>query len=95
MRCVNRAAPALPMRDRRLLVAVISVLTAALGVAVILLSLLALRHPAGSTGEIGTPTGFTSLLINLIWLGALLAVVGFGIALTLVRAQLRPQHARR
>lgn len=92
---MDRAPTVQPMSDRRLLIAVIGVLTAALGLATILLSLLALRHPVGASGDLGTLTDFTPLLINLIWFGVLLVVVGFGTAAGLVRAQLRPEHARR
>lgn len=95
MRCVDRSPTVLPMSERRLFVAVIGVLAAALGVAMMLLSLLALRHPVASTGEIGTATDFTPLLIDLIWLGGLVVVVGFGTAALLVRSQLRSGRARR
>ena len=95
MRCVDRTPTVLPMSDRRLLLAVSGVLVAASGVAMILLSLLALRHPVASTGEIRTPTDLTVLLIDLIRLGGLLAVAGLGTAAALVRAQLHPGQPQR
>jgi hypothetical protein len=77
------------MSDRRFLVAVIGTLTAALGAAIVLLALLGLRHPVGSSGDLGTPTDLGFLLTNLIWFGVLLIVTGAGTAITLVRAQQR------
>jgi hypothetical protein len=92
VRWVDSPPTVLPMSDRRLLLAVSGVLVGALGVAIILLSLLALRHPVGSTGEIGTPTDLSVVLIDLVRLGGLLAVAGFGTAAALVRAQLHPRR---
>lgn len=83
------------MCDPQLLFPVTDILTAGLGVALMLLPLLALRPPVRSSGETVTPTDFTTQLINLIGLGALLTVVSFRWAAVLVRAHLRQERAKR
>lgn len=89
MPTVVRNADVVPMSDRRLVIAVIGVLTSATGLAMALLALLGLRHPVGGAGELGTPTDFSGVLVGLLLLGGVLAVAGAATAAALVRAQLR------
>ncbi|WP_133766063.1 hypothetical protein [Amnibacterium kyonggiense] len=91
---MERRNEIVPMSDRRLVLAVVGVLTAALGLAVLLLSLLALRHPVGATGDLGTPTDLGFLYRDLMLLGGVLLLAGAGTAVALVRAQLRPDRRR-
>lgn len=86
---VVRNADVVPMSERRLVIAVLGVLASATGLAMALLALLGLRHPVGGSGELGTPTDFSGVLVGLLLLGGALAVAGAATAAALVHAQLR------
>lgn len=77
------------MSDRRFLVALVALLVALLGVAMVVLALLGLRDPVQRGGEIGAPTDLSGLLTSVVALGVLLALAGGLTAVQAVRRRLR------
>lgn len=68
---------------------VLAILTAIAGVVVTIVTSISLQDPFTITGEVGTRIEISGELVAALVVGVLLAVSGSGVAIALVRAQLR------
>lgn len=83
------AAAVRPMSDRRAVVLVVALLTAAVSLLVTIAALLALRDPVVRGGETGAPMDVTRLLVGTTVVGVLLTAACAATVVGLIRAQLR------